>query len=367
MFSKDKLIIRTNNLRKSFIFHLFFWLVSFWFFSFLTGENQFFSMQTELLNVSILYYSLVVLSLTSALLYSLIDMLFGDRMMRLFPVQIMIVLKGALYSLSVVVVMILATQPQQVLNPNQYIEWVRFLPERDIQFWRFLSFFVMAAFLNSFLKGMIKKVGRGNFQSWIFGVLNKPREEERIFMFIDLKSSTTIAEKMGHKKFSHLVQDVFNDLAIVDNYKGEIYSYLGDGAIITWNIKDGLQRHNFLKSFYAVSKVLKRRDRYYNRKYDLSPQFKAGVHVGKVMVLQVGQIRRDISYNGDTMNTAARIESKCNELKSNLLISGDLYNLLGDTKEFRFKNIGNIALRGKKQGVDIIQVKEKTVSKAKKK
>ena len=77
------------------------------------------------------------------------------------------------------------------------------------------------------------------------------------------------------------------------------------------------------------------------------------------MMLQVGQIRRDISYNGDTINTAARIESKCSELKQELLISADLYNMLNSKKRFSFKNAGQIKLEGKRRSVGIYQVKKK--------
>ena len=178
-------------------------------------------------------------------------------------------------------------------------------------------------------------------------------------MFIDMKSSTTIAEKLLHKKFSYLVQDIFNDMAVVDNYNGEIYQYLGDGAIISWNIKKGLKRNNYLKAYYAFINVISKREKYYQRKYDLIPKFKAGMHVGKVMVLQVGQIRRDISYNGDTLNTTARIESMCNENRQNLLVSGDLHDMMKNQEGYSFKNIGNIKLKGKRKAIDIYQVKQK--------
>jgi adenylate cyclase len=206
---------------------------------------------------------------------------------------------------------------------------------------------------------MMKKVGKGNFNNWIFGMLNKPREDERIFMFIDMKSSTSIAEKLSHEKFSHLVQDVFNDLAVVDNYMGEIYQYMGDGAIISWPLNKGLKNNNFLRAFYGFSNLLNKRDRYYQNKYGLSPKFKAGVHVGKVMVLQVGRIRRDISYNGDTLNTTARIESMCNAYNKSLLISGDLYNMMIDKDEYYTKEVGNIKLKGKRRKVDIFYVRPK--------
>ena len=214
---------------------------------------------------------------------------------------------------------------------------------------------------------MYKKIGVGHFFNWFFGRLNKPREEKKIFMFIDMKSSTTRAEQLGHQKFSRLVQDVFNDMSVLYNYGGEIYNYLGDGAVVTWDEGKGLRNNNCIRAFYAFLRVIERRSRYYNWRYGEKPGFKAGLHIGKVMVLQVGSIRRDISYNGDTINTAARIESKCNDYKQDLLISGVLYEALEDKDDFNFKELDSIILKGKKQKVQIYQVKQKAPSKRKKK
>jgi adenylate cyclase len=138
---------------------------------------------------------------------------------------------------------------------------------------------------------------------------------------------------------------------------GEIYQYMGDGAIITWPIQKGLKNSNFLRAFYGFSNLVKKRENYYYRKYDLLPKFKAGVHVGKVMVLQVGRIRRDISYNGDTLNTAARIESMCNDFNKSLLISGDLCNLMSDKEDYFVKEVGNLRLKGKRRKVDVYHVR----------
>jgi adenylate cyclase len=272
----------------------------------------------------------------------------------------MIFLKSLMYFATAFFLILIASKsPLIKFTEKGYTEILKHLPEMDIVFIRFLAYFYLSGFFINFFKGVIKKVGRGNFRNWILGMMNKPREEGRIFMFIDMKSSTSIAEKLEHKKFSHLVQDIFNDLSVVDNYYGEIYQYLGDGAILSWNIKKGIKYNNFLNAFYAFTHVIHKRHRYYQRKYGVIPKFKAGAHVGKVMVLQVGQIRRDISYNGDTINTAARIESLCNELKQEMLISGDLYNLIKDKSDFYFKNIENTKLKGKRKTIDIFQVRKK--------
>ncbi len=360
MVAAEKTRIRFNKLISNGSFQFVFWELAFLFYVFLTGKNNIFHIYSNLVDTESVYLIITFVSLFTSLLFSIIDFVFTDRLVRFFPIRLMVFIKSLLYFLSGFLIIIVAAIPSiNIFSTHNYHELIIELPATNIHLIRFLSYFYVSCFLNTLLKGALTKIGSSNFNNWFFGMLNKPREEERIFMFIDLKSSTTIAEKLLHKKFSHLIQDVFNDMAVVDNYGGEIYNYIGDGAIISWTLKKGLKRGNFIKAFYAFAGVLHKRRRYYHRKYKLEPKFKAGVHVGKVMVLQVGQIKRDISYNGDTMNTAARIESKCNELKQDLLISGNLYELIDDKKQFRYKDVGNIQLRGKKKGVDIFAVKQK--------
>ena len=364
MFTLDKIIIRFHKMIRNLLFHLMFWFASLVFYVFLTGEEQIFRLHLNPFEFQDIYIILSILSCGISFLFTLLDGLFTDRMLRFFPRRLMIFFKSLFYFGSAFILIFLAAKPSLTgylqKGYNDILQDLpQHFPEMNMLFIRFLVYFYISVFLINFLKGTMKKVGRGNFRSWILGMLNKPMEQTRIFMFIDMKSSTTIAEKLKHKKYSHLVQDVFNDLSVVDNYQGEIYQYLGDGAIISWSVKDGLRRNNCLNAFYAFTKVIHRRRRYYKRKYGQVPGFKAGAHVGDVMVLQVGQIRRDISYNGDTINTAARIESVCNDYRQNFLISGDLYGMLRYKSGLNIKNVDKIKLKGKRKEIDIYQVKLK--------
>lgn len=360
MFSREKIRIRFNKLMRNLWFHFVFWNAALLFYIFIVGENHIFKDYAQILEIQSPVLLIIYLSIIASSLFSFIDAIFSDRIMRFLPVRLMVFIKSLFYFASAFVVIIAAAVPTaEVYSSQNYSDIILQLPATNINLIRFLSYFYLSCFLNSFFKGFLKKIGGGNTKRFLLGLMNKPREEERIFMFLDLKSSTTIAEKIGHRKFSHLIQDVFNDMVVVDNYKAEVYNYLGDGAIISWTVKEGVKNGNCLNAFYAFSKVLAKRSRYYNRKYGLEPKFKAGAHVGKVMVLQIGQIRRDISYNGDTMNTAARIESQCNDLKQQLLISGDLQALLNDNKNFRYKSVGEIQLKGKRKAVEIFGVKQK--------
>ena len=91
---------------------------------------------------------------------------------------------------------------------------------------------------------------------------------------------------------------------------------------------------------------------YYNEKYSVVPEFKAGLHYGYVMAGETGVVNREIAFSGDVLNTTSRIQSKCNELGVNILLSKfllDKLNLRPDT--YTPKLMGDIVLRGKGQSL----------------
>jgi adenylate cyclase len=96
---------------------------------------------------------------------------------------------------------------------------------------------------------------------------------------------------------------------------------------------------------------------YYNEKYGVVPEFKAGLHYGYVMAGEIGVVKREIAFSGDVLNTTSRIQSKCNELGVNILLSKfllDKLNLRPDT--FTPKLMGDIVLRGKEQSLSLYTV-----------
>ncbi len=357
MFSLDKLKIRTLNFFHSFSYHLLFWLASLALYVFITGDESTFINYFKLFTKDDIYGNTVLLASMLAVLFTSFDMLFSDKLMRFSPIRIIVLLRFIFYLLlALLIVFLSANASIKLAQLKDYQVYYRLMPELSIEHIRFIVWFYISCILNSLFRGVFRKIGVGNFLHWLTGTLNKPRVEKRIFMFIDMKSSVTIAEKLGHKKFSYLVQDVFSDLAIVENYHGAIYQYLGDGAIISWDLKRGLRNNNCIKAFFAFQKVIQGKNLFYDTIYGIKPEFKAGMHVGEIMVLQVGQFKRDISYNGDTLNTTARIESMCNQYKQSLLISGVLYETLRNPEEFATKELETIKLKGKSRGIQIYQV-----------
>ena len=69
-----------------------------------------------------------------------------------------------------------------------------------------------------------------------------------------------IAEELGHIQFSRLIQDCFTDLSVVRDYKVDIYQYVGDEAVLSWSIANGLENFNCIKAYFEVENLLEKRD-----------------------------------------------------------------------------------------------------------
>lgn len=219
----------------------------------------------------------------------------------------------------------------------------------------------------SFIRQMAKMMGPNILINLLLGKYHIPRSEERIFMFLDMQSSTRYAEKLGHKKFCRLIQDCFNDLTdSAIKHEVEIYQYVGDEAILTWKIKNGLDNFNCITVYYDFIRELSQKDPYYELHYGLTPKFKAGVNIGKVMVAEIGVIKRDITYLSDVLNTASRIQQQCRIYQKNILISGALKKRLPKISPYVYDHIGNIPLKGKMINVDLYSIENKEESGPKK-
>lgn len=224
-----------------------------------------------------------------------------------------------------------------------------------------MLYLIMAAALVTFVKQTSALVGGRILINLATGKYHRPKAEERIFMFLDLRSSTGHAERLGNEKYCMLVQDCFRDLTdAAIRHQVEIHKYVGDEAILTWKIEEGLRQGNCLEVFFAFAATIEKRRAYYEETYGTFPEFKAGANVGTVTVLEIGVIKREIAYLSEVLNTAARIEGLCNHYGQDLIISNHLCELVsaaaGSAGRYKFERLGSIDLRGRTEAVDLFGV-----------
>lgn len=202
--------------------------------------------------------------------------------------------------------------------------------------------------------------GEGVLWKFIRGKYHSPREEDRIFMFLDLTGSTGIAERIGNRRYFHLLSDFFFDISgPIINSKGEIYQYVGDEIVVSWESQKGIIDANCIRCFFDIQRLIDDQAARYEEEYGLRPEFKAGLHMGNVTVGELGESKREIVFSGDILNTTARIRSECSNYDVNFLVSKDLLNSVSLNGEFNDRDIGEIRLRGKKKTVGLSTVELK--------
>ncbi len=239
----------------------------------------------------------------------------------------------------------------------------RFLPEKAFsqQTWKnlfyvLLSQYSFASLMVALANQTFRKYGRDVFIPLMMGVYRKPREEQRIFLFIDLKSSTTLAENLGHSRYSSLVQEFMLDInKCLHAYGANIYQYAGDEVVVTWTLsRKNAYRCN--KFFHTCHELFEKRSERYVRKFGVVPTFKGGADCGTVTAVEIGDIKRDIAYHGDTVNTASRIQTLCNTLDKKFLVSKHLSELMSTDEGIAPEFLGTFSLKGKEKSVDIYSI-----------
>lgn len=218
---------------------------------------------------------------------------------------------------------------------------------------------VLLILLLNFILQSIKNMGFYNLASFLTGKYHKPVIEDRTFLFLDLKSSTSHAEKLGHLVYSQMIKDCVQDInSLLNRYNAEVYQYVGDEIVLTWKTDAALENHNFIEIYYAFQRRLNSRSRHYLKKYNLIPQFKAGANSGRVTATEIGVVNRNLAFHGDVLNTTSRIQNLCNNYDRKLLISGFLKDQIGDIHAipYRLEALGNQQLKGKFENVEIFAV-----------
>lgn len=220
----------------------------------------------------------------------------------------------------------------------------------------FLYLMILGVALN-FFKELGNRYGHGILLNYFLGKYREPREENRVFMFVDLNSSTSIAEKLGHVKYSRLLNKCFNDLMeVMTRYDGEVYQYVGDEAVLTWPVDQVGNKSALFALFYEFAEYLQAQKEEYESKFGLVPSFKASIHAGKVVVTELGKHKRELAYHGDVLNTGSRVLGLCKKYGQQLLITRSFMGESVAHQPFQVDFITTVRPRGKENDVSVYGV-----------
>ena len=131
-------------------------------------------------------------------------------------------------------------------------------------------------------------------------------------LFIDMRASTAIAERLGEERFLDFLNRFITDLSLaIAEAGGEIHKYVGDEIIATWTLAAGLNEAACVRDFGCRA------------------DFRAGLHCGSVVMGELGYLKKEIALIGDSMNTAARIQEARRDTGCRVLASAALIERIG--------------------------------------
>ena len=306
----------------------------------------------------------VIATFGAGLTVGALEMIYVDRLFRKASLFRTILYKFILYSLFFLLLLFvlypLAASIELQKSITDPVIWEKFK-----SFWGSLAFWSTSVQLTfSLLVSLIyaaisENLGHSVLTNFFAGKYHRPKQEERIFLFLDMKASTQIAESLGHLRYFDFLQRYYDDLAnAIIQFEGEVYQYVGDEIVLTWPLAKGIEANNCIRCFFAMKQSLQRKTGRYENKFGHVPEFKAGIHLGAVTTGEVGALKKEIVFTGDVLNTAARIQGLCRPANEELLISDDVKKALPDTSGFCFSQLDSIHLRGKQFAVTIYGVKE---------
>ena len=175
-------------------------------------------------------------------------------------------------------------------------------------------------------------------------------------LFVDIRGFTPMSESLTPEQVVGILNEylALTTKSIFHN-QGTLDKFIGDATMAIFNAPVDLEDYVYhavcaARDIAAGSEELQEK---LMKQFGKSISFGIGVNCGHAVVGNIGcDFRMDYTAIGDTVNTAARLES--NAKPGQILISSDVYEAVKDRVEVT--EVGVIPLKGKSNGVFVYQL-----------
>jgi class 3 adenylate cyclase len=190
-------------------------------------------------------------------------------------------------------------------------------------------------------------IGARTLANILLGRYHRPVREERLFAFFDLRESTRTAAIVGDERFHGLLSDIFAeaDRTIVD-HGGEVHAYVGDALIATWPLRDPKSNARAVVAAFAVLGGLALSSRRHRDRFGVTPRLRVALHGGPVIAGECGDSKRQITYLGDVLNVAARLEQLAKVIDTDIVVSGEMLERIALPADVNVADRGAHVLNG---------------------
>ncbi|GAB6088750.1 adenylate/guanylate cyclase domain-containing protein [Spirochaeta dissipatitropha] len=317
-------------------------------FSYMNGHNVFESPVDLFFNLGT---SFILGLCIPAVIMSLEFFVFNSRRIRMMSSLLVLLIKIMSYLMAgtlVYFILGLIVFPEHVLEPVIMLNTILYL-----------SFFSLVINMGVFF---VKFMGADFLKAYLLSRYHTATIRKTIFMFIDLKDSTSLGEQLQAKEFFHCLNDyIFLCEEVIKYHRGSIYKYLGDGMIVVWEANPDNFR-NASRCAVELQRHIRLNSSHFSTYYKLELSFSIGLHTGDAAVGEIGFERAEIGYLSDAVNTAQRIQDQNKILKTVCLASREfLRGLPLDEREeilrnSRARKYQGIKLKGKSRAMTLFSL-----------
>lgn len=177
-------------------------------------------------------------------------------------------------------------------------------------------------------------------------------------LFVDIRGFTTMSESLQPEEVVEILNEYLSltTKSIFDN-GGTLDKFVGDATMAVFNAPFDLDDYIYcaVRTAWDMKAGADAIAAKFEVRFGKSVAFGIGINCGDAVVGNIGcDFRMDYTAIGDTVNTAARLES--NAKRGQILISEYVYAAVKDRVEVTA--IGEIPLKGKNKGVFVYQLDE---------
>jgi adenylate cyclase len=244
-----------------------------------------------------------------------------------------------------------------VIQWSQLGEVIAGLSPDTSTFWSSIIYSAVLSVVMNLALGVTNIIGPRAFLNFFIGRYHTPVEEKRFVLFVDIAGSTGLAERLGGIAIHRLLDRTFRLLTVaVVDYRGEVLNYVGDEVIVTWPERGGAIDCRPLRCFVAMRDELSRASGQLEREFGAAPRIRGSLHFGPVIVGEIGDVKRAIVFNGDVMNTAARLEELSRNVDGGFLASRAAMERFRSAPPFAVRDLGRLPIRGRADGIDVVGI-----------
>ncbi len=246
-----------------------------------------------------------------------------------------------------------------VIIPVQYFDLgvliAGLTPDPNQDTWTPILFSAVFAIALNLLFAITNIIGPRAFFHLITGRYHAPVEESRFVLFVDIAGSTTLAERFGSLGIHRFLDKTFRSLTgpIID-FRGEVLNYVGDEIIVTWSAASGAVDARPLRCFLAMRETLQKLQVKFEQEFGVAPRIRGSLHFGPVIVGEIGDIKRAIVFNGDVMNTAARLEELSRNVEGGFVASRAAIEQFKSPPPVALQDLGVREIRGRTGSVAVM-------------